>query len=360
MVPLQHPIQVVSRLTGLSPHVIRVWEKRYGAVVPARTGTNRRLYLDEEVERLRLLARATEAGHKIGIIAKLGLEDLRRLVASVSNGGGMHEMSGGLDGAGMTGGRTPERLKRSGESAGAASGAGNGAGVAGRRVEGSEELADARLVREALEATRGFRADALRTVLENGAVRLGHNGVLHRLISPFAQEIGDLWQRGEITAAHEHFASAVIRDFLMQSARPYSFEERAPRAIVTTPAGQLHELGAVMVAAAAANLGWRPIYLGPSLPSAEIAGAALQNGARAVLLSIVYPADDRGLAKDLVLLRRLLPASIEIVVGGRASRAYGAALKEIGAIAPDGLEELCDLLEEMRNAGVGEDDLAGV
>ncbi|MBL9127711.1 MAG: cobalamin-dependent protein [Verrucomicrobiales bacterium] len=210
---------------------------------------------------------------------------------------------------------------------------------------------DARLVLEALEASRAFRADVLMQVLERGAVRMGHNGVLHRLISPLAHEIGDLWQRGEVTAAHEHFASAVIRDFLMRSARPYASEDDAPRAIVTTPAGQLHELGAVMAAAAAANLGWRPVYLGPSLPPAEIAGAALQNGARAVLLSIVYPADDRRLPKDLAQLRKLLPESIEVVVGGRAARAYGAALKEIGAIVPDGLEELGDLLEEMRDAG---------
>ena len=158
------------------------------------------------------------------------------------------------------------------------------------------------------------------------------------------------WQRGEITAAHEHFASAIIRDFLVRHARPYAVQESAPRAIVATPAGQLHELGAVMVAASAANLGWRPVYLGPSLPAAEIAGAAMVNAARAILLSIVYPADDPRLAEELRELRRLVPREIEIVAGGRAARGYAVALKEIGAIAPGGLDELCALLEEMRDA----------
>jgi len=363
MVPLQHPIQVVSRLTGLSPHVIRVWEKRYGAVVPARTGTNRRLYSDEEVERLQLLGRATEAGHKIGIISKLAVADLRRLVAATSMGllhdGGPSGFSHGEAGNGggkklaASSGRREEAWRESKEKTGGASGEGSD-----RAVDSSEQW-DAKLVAEALEATRTFRLDALQGVLDRGAVRLGHNGVLHRLISPFAQEIGELWQRGEVTAAHEHFASAVIREFLLRGARPYAQEEGAPRAIVTTPAGQLHELGAVMVAAAAANLGWRPIYLGPSLPPAEIAGAAMQNGAQAVLLSIVYPADDRWLPRDLLQLRKLLPTSVEIVAGGRAARAYTTVLRDIRAIVPDGLEELCDLLEEMRGGSAPDDSEPG-
>src|SRR5438067_12610915 len=60
-----HPIQVVTRRTGLSADVIRVWEKRYGVVVPVRTPTGRRLYSDADIERLRLLSRATLAAYSI-------------------------------------------------------------------------------------------------------------------------------------------------------------------------------------------------------------------------------------------------------------------------------------------------------
>lgn len=335
MVAFQHPIQVVSRLTGLSPHVIRVWEKRYGAVTPERTGTNRRLYSDEEVERLRLLALATDAGHKIGIIARMGVEDLRRLVATVSRVGpgksreGDEGMGVGMGGRGMV---LEDRARK-------------GAGVEKGEAGGVEVSA---VVREAVEVTRQFQADRLQSILEEGAVQLGHSGLLHRLIGPLAQEIGVLWQRGELTAAHEHFASALIRDFLTRAARPYAVSDTAPRAVVATPAGQLHELGAVMVSAAATNLGWRTVYLGASLPAAEIAGAAVQNRARVVLLSVVYPADDAHLANDLRQLRRYLPAEMDIVVGGRSARAYGPVLREIRAIVPLDLEELSALLEEMR------------
>ena len=80
-------MKLVARRTGLSAHVIRVWERRYGAVTPVRTGTNRRLYTEEDIERLSLLRRLTEAGHNIGNVAALPLPRLRELgVALPANG----------------------------------------------------------------------------------------------------------------------------------------------------------------------------------------------------------------------------------------------------------------------------------
>ncbi|HSP07725.1 MAG TPA: MerR family transcriptional regulator, partial [Acidobacteriota bacterium] len=75
----EHPIRVVARRTGLTPHVIRIWEKRYGAVVPRRTSTKRRFYTDEDVERLILLRRATMSGRSIGQVARLSREELLEL-----------------------------------------------------------------------------------------------------------------------------------------------------------------------------------------------------------------------------------------------------------------------------------------
>ena len=54
----RHLIQVVNRRTGLSSDVIRVWEKRYQAVVSHRNDTNRRLYSDKDIDKLTLLKRA--------------------------------------------------------------------------------------------------------------------------------------------------------------------------------------------------------------------------------------------------------------------------------------------------------------
>ena len=204
------------------------------------------------------------------------------------------------------------------------------------------------LIAEALVAIEGFAAERFTGVLERAALKYGANGALHRVVAPLSQEIGVRWQHGLSTAAHEHFASSLIRDFLRRSVRGYPLGDDAPRALVATPAGQLHELGAVMAATVATNLGWRTVYLGASLPSAEIAGAALQNGVRVILLSVVYPGDDPNLAGELRQIRRLVPAAVPIVVGGRAAASYRSVLEEVGAWVPEDLQGLANCLERVR------------
>src|SRR5919107_4915681 len=75
----RHPMRVVTRRTGLSADVLRVWEKRYGVVTPSRSDTGRRLYSDTDIERLRLLHRATLAGRSIGQVAGLSTPALLEL-----------------------------------------------------------------------------------------------------------------------------------------------------------------------------------------------------------------------------------------------------------------------------------------
>ncbi len=297
---------MVARRTGLSAHVIRIWERRYGAVEPTRTDTNRRLYSEEQIERLSLLREITGAGHHIGPVAKLPTEKLRRM----SKGTDL-PASGVVRAAPAAVGKTP-------------------------------------LLEEGMAAVRALDSRALEETLRRGATELGLQGLLQRLIAPLAQGIGDSWREGVITAAHEHFASAVIRVFLGHASQPFTGVETAPVIVVATPSGQLHELGALLVGAAAANLGWHVTYLGASLPAAEIAGAARQNRARAVALSLVYPEDDPRMEAELVRLRELLPAETALLAGGRAMPAYREALEKTGASQVKDLTHLCSLLDELR------------
>jgi MerR family transcriptional regulator, light-induced transcriptional regulator len=297
-----HTIQSVVRRTGLTAHAIRVWEKRYGAVKPGRTETNRRLYTDAEVKRLQLLRRATEAGHSIGAIASLSDEQLSEMATPVPP---------------LVNGRN-------------------------RGVHPEE------IVQQCIEATQNLDAQTFEDGLQRAIVALGQHGLLEKVIGPVAQVIGELWRDGTITAAHEHFASAAIRVFLGHASRPFALPANAPHLVVATPSGQLHELGAVMVAAAATDVGWRVTYLGTSLPAAEIAGTAVQNHVRAVALSIVYPSDDEKLPEELEKLRRYLPAEIKIIIGGRASEAYEEAINRIGALHSTDLREFMQHLDQLR------------
>ncbi len=298
-----YSINAVAQRTGLSPHVLRVWEKRYRAVEPERTATNRRLYSDEQVERFGLLREATKAGHSIGAIAKLPADMLRQMATAEA---------------------TPKA-----------------------RAAAPEDVA-AVLVDQALEAVRLLDAGGLEQALKRADVALGTQGMLQRVAAPLAHAFGSLWREGTITAGHEHFASAVLRTHLSRVARPFAASGREPVIIVATPQGQLHELGALLAAAAAANVGWQALYLGASLPAPEIAGAAHQRRARAVALSLVYPDNDPLLEAELLRLRELLPAETKIIVGGRATAAYAEAIGKIGAAPAGNLSQLLSLLDAVR------------
>lgn len=303
----RHPIKVAARLTGLSPFVIRIWEQRYGAVKPERTGTNRRLYSDQQVERLNLLREVAQAGHSIGLIAHWPTEKLRQQAA---------ESAGQL--------------------------------VPAQRTSGSAPASDDSIIREGVAAMKALDAKAFDEALKRGAAALGIMGLLQRVVAPLTQRMGELWIEGSITVAHEHLASSVLRMLLLNAARPFGETKSAPRLVVATPAGQIHELGALLVGAMATQLDWQVTYLGASLPAPEIAGAARQSGARAVALSFVYPEDDSRLEGELRLLRELLPAEVAILAGGRAMPAYGDTLQQIGAVPTMDLSDLATKLEALR------------
>ncbi len=78
-------IGAVARLTGLSDHTIRVWERRYGAVVAARSASGRRVYVAEDVEKLRLLKLLTDRGIAIGTIAGASSEELKQRLVTIGD-----------------------------------------------------------------------------------------------------------------------------------------------------------------------------------------------------------------------------------------------------------------------------------
>ncbi len=306
-----YAIKVAARRSGLTTHAIRIWEKRYRAVVPDRTSTNRRLYSEEEIERLRLLKGLTELGHAISQLAPLSTEKLKSLTVSDS----------------------PEKPKP---------------------LDFTASIPPEQFVADCIASVKRLEAKNLEDTLNRAAVVLGQAGLLHHVIVPLIQEIGDLWRVGTLKASHEHVATAVIRTFLGNFSRPHSLPESAPRMLVSTPAGQVHELGAVLVAAAATHQGWRVTYLGPSLPSEEIAGAALQDRAKVVCLSIVYPEDDPNIVQELRRLRQFLAAEVIIVAGGRAAPSYLGVLREIKAIVVGDLGSFYEKLDGIRRSPLPE------
>jgi len=303
---------VVARRTGLSPDVIRAWEKRYGAVVPERTPTGHRLYSDEDLHRLTLLSRVVDAGRRIGDVAQLSMRELEALVAEDESARGTV----------LSAPRTP------------------------RSATGGAVSVDDYLSR-ALDAVSHLDGLALDETLQSAAVALSGPVLRRDLLLPLMHQVGEGWRRGELRIAHEHLASSVVRSFLGSMRSTPNTAPSAPRIVVTTPSGQLHELGALIVASSAADSGWRVTYLGPDLPAEEIAGAVKEQDAKAVALSVIYPPDNPRIHTELRALRGYLGEETAIFVGGNEAGTYLKTLNEIGAVIVSSLDEFQDRLEEL-------------
>jgi DNA-binding transcriptional MerR regulator/methylmalonyl-CoA mutase cobalamin-binding subunit len=310
----RHPIQIVARRTGLTPDVIRVWERRYSAVSPSRSETRRRLYSDEDVERLILLRKATLAGRRIGDVAHLTDEDLGELVESDA--------------------RSNADVPRP---------------ARGETSSDTPESASTHLG-ACIRAVEDLDAQALEAALTRARLELSTPVLIDTVLMPLLHEVGERWRSGSIRPYQEHLATTMVKS-LLENLRPFSAQPvGGPEFVVTTLAGQHHELGAMMAAVVGATEGWRVTYLGPSLPAEEIAAAAIRRRARAVGLSIVYPPDDPNIPGELARLRRLLPREVGIVVGGRSASNYASELESVGASLVTDFDSLRSVLDRLRTS----------
>lgn len=276
---------------------------------PVRTGTNRRLYTEADIEKLFLLSQVTRAGRRIGDVAGLSVEQLKMIVAE---DGEAAARVGSLP-ASPARGRT------------------------------GEQYLDA-----CLDYLTDLDGAGLEATLAEAAIALSTPVLLENLITPLLHRIGEGWRRGSLRVAHEHMTTGVVRSLLGSLRKSGSAPAAAPELVVAAPAGQRHELGALMVAVAATADGWKVTYLGADLPAADIAAAARQRNARAVALSIVHPVDDPGLPGEIELLGSALDDETVLLAGGSGAGAYSAALAAAGGRIVDDIPTLRDELQALR------------
>lgn len=272
----RHPIRVVAERTGVTPTLLRAWERRYGVVEPGRSAGGQRLYSDADVERILMLRRASDAGRAISSVAE-------------------------LDNAGLSALLAEDRAAR------------EALAVNASKPGGSREVHAAMAAVEALDPTR------LEQVLRRGVVALGGARFLDELVTPLLVGIGERWRAGELRPAHEHVAVAVVKQILgsmLERARSAATGEYL---VVGTLSGERHELGAMLAATVAALEGWRVVFTGEDLPPEEIALAAGSVNARLVGISVMNPLDWEGLADQVRRLVAELPESASVVLGGRAA-----------------------------------------
>jgi MerR family transcriptional regulator, light-induced transcriptional regulator len=289
---MNYSVAAVSRLTQLSPDVLRAWERRYGIVTPARDRAGTRRYSARDVERLRLAAAATALGHPIRSVAMLSAAELRKLI-----GAPQHE-SGSSSSA-----RLVDKIVRAVESS------------------------DAVLAERAVAAAAGSLP--VRTLVLD-------------VLAPALRRIGEAWACGRASLWQEHLLSALVRNAGGRAALPPG----APMMVMVTPPFESHGFGNVFAAMLASARGIRAINLGTQVPAAEAVAAAGALQAEIVVASMLGAIgtlpEARAYAVDLATA---LPPHVELVLGGPlgARAAEGLAPDRVRAV--ETLEQFDALVE---------------
>ena len=259
----------LSRRVGVSVELLRAWERRYGLLRPERSSGGFRLYGDDDEARVRRM--------QFHLAQGVAAAEAARLV------------------------------------------------LAAERAPGAAPAAGTEAAREQLRAAlEEFDEPSAHAVLDELLARLTLDTILRDVLIPYLHDLGMRWERGEVSVAQEHYASALIRGRLLGLARGWG-RGVGPVLLLTGAPGEQHDLGLIAFGLAARGRGWRVTFLGQDTPVGDVTAAAAE------------------LRPDLVVVgatmrRRLTSARDELRELGRAaplavagSGANEAIAEELGA-----------------------------
>ena len=268
--PPVFPIAAVERDTGLSKDTLRVWERRYGFPQPLRDANGERVYPQDQVDKLRLIKRLMDQGHRPGKIAERSVEQLQAL-AEAGNG---NDRSSGV------------------------------------------ELPVDDVLRDFLGLVTAHRVDDLRRELARLTVKVGLARFVTDVMAPLTTLVGDRWSRGELAIFEEHLYTESVLAVLRNAIASIPHPGDSPRVLLTTVPQEPHGLGVLMAEAMFALEGARCISLGVRTPVMEIVRGAASQGVDIVALSFSPAVNPYQVGESLKELRAQLPASIELWAGG--------------------------------------------
>jgi methanogenic corrinoid protein MtbC1 len=278
----------VARLTGIPVATLRAWEQRYGVVTPHRTPKGYRLYDEQAVRNLSVMARLVDSGWAPRDAALRVLDDGR-------GGGGRGD--GGRPVAGMAGdlGLDLSALAR------------------------SAAAMDARAATDALD----------------GAVsRAGLDRAVDGWLMPALTVLGEEWAAGRVDVSGEHLVTAVVHRRLGAALDGAGRAVGAPTVVVGLPRGSRHEMGVLAFAVLLRRAGLDVLYLGADLPAPSWAAAVAGNGVAAVVLGVPTEADVRT-ARETVRALRAAHPQVPVHVGGSAQGAVRLGTRPLGHTLAD-------------------------
>lgn len=298
-------IAAVERDTGLSKDTLRVWERRYGFPLPGRDAVGERIYTLEQVEKLRIVKRLLDAGHRPGRVVPLPAQQLQELARQTVD--------------------QPQRAPPA-------------------WAEGAAE------VRAHLALIRSHDVPALRSALTRQLSRLGVGRFVTDVVAPLNTAVGDAWLRGQMEVFEEHFYTEALQVVLRQAIAgiPEPAAPGSTRVLLGTLPGEPHGLGLLMAEAVLSLEGCRCLSLGVMTPVWDIVRAAKACRTDIVALSFTGCMNPNQVVDGLAELRLKLPPTMGLWAGGTAPVLHRRRLPGVQPVAT--LEELPALLRRWREA----------
>jgi DNA-binding transcriptional MerR regulator len=278
----------LSRRVGVSEHVLRAWETRYGLLRPVRSSGGYRLYSEEDQRRVRRMQ-----AHLAGGLA--AAQAARAAIAEDRPGGGTADPVAGRA-ASTADGRAREAPR-------------------------TDPADSADLLRQALDDLDETAAQAL---LDRLLTDFTVETVLRDVVMPYLQDLGRRWQDGAVSIAQEHFASHVIRGRLAGLARGWG-NGRGPQALLACPPDELHDLALLVFGIVLSRGGWRIEYLGANTPMPDTIQVTAQTRPSLVVLSATRPERFASVIPGLTRLAAMAP----LVLAGAGAEAELA--RSVGA-----------------------------
>ena len=254
----------LSRRVGVSDHVLRAWEIRYGLLTPVRSPGGFRLYSDSDERRVRRMQFHLAQGLSAAEAARTAIAEAHTRAASIN----VSLASDGSD-----------------------------------RVE-LDELAGS--LQAALD---DFDEGAAQSVLDRLLSDFTLTTTLRDVVVPYLRQLGERWERGEITIAQEHFASNVVRGRLAGLARGWG-DGHGPRAVVACPPGELHDLPLLVFGIVLNRSGWRVDYFGASTPIDELIQTAGRSCPELVVVAATTSDRFTSILGELAQLAAIAPLAL--------------------------------------------------
>ena len=259
----------LSRRTGVSPELLRAWERRYGLFEPERSPGRLRLYSESDIARVQAMQAHLAEGLSAAEAARLALASPPARPASALGGPALDEPMKDL--------------------------------------------------RRALVA---FDEPGANTAIDRLLASISVDAFLRDAVLPILRDVGERWSLGESSIAEEHFTSNVLRGRLLALGRGWG-RGNGPHALLAAPSGELHDLGLIVFGLALREHGWRITFLGGDTPIETIAETASTTRPDLIVLVTLMPSR---LGSQADALRELARDWRVLICGAGATEGFAESL----------------------------------